>query len=159
MMKKHLLYTSVLMILLSVFGNSVLASDSEAKFKIEIEEALKVWNTATKAANLEQTMTLFDDSEEIMLVGSADGEVSKGKEQIRTWLGQLYGFAGFSWDMTRVDIDSYGTTAWVFMEGKMIVDFHKGGQKVTPYRFIGILVRKKGIWKWRLFDGSVPQSE
>lgn len=150
---------AVLMILLLVFGNSAIAKDSEVKIKSEIAEALKVWNTATKTANLEQTMALFDDSEKIMLVGSADGEVSKGKEQIRTWLGQLYGFAGFSWDMTRVDIDSYGTTAWVFMEGKMIVDFHKGGQKVTPYRFSGILVKKKGAWKWRVFDGSVPQSE
>jgi len=41
----------------------------------------------------------------------------------------------------------------------MIVNFHKGGKKVTPSRFAGILVKKKGSWKWRIFDGSVPQQE
>jgi hypothetical protein len=61
--------------------------------------------------------------------------------------------------MNRIDIDCNGKTAWVFIDGKMIVDFHKGGRKVTPYRFTGIMVKKKGVWKWRLFDGSVPQSE
>jgi hypothetical protein len=30
------------------------------------------------------------------------------------------------------------------MDGKMIVDFHKGGQKITPYRFTGIMVKKMG---------------
>lgn len=41
----------------------------------------------------------------------------------------------------------------------MIVNFHKGGKKISPYRFTGILVKKKGAWKWRLFDGSVPKGE
>jgi len=61
--------------------------------------------------------------------------------------------------MNRVDIDCNNKTVWVFVDGKMIVDFHKGGKKVTPYRFTGIMVKNKGVWKWRLFDGSVPQQE
>lgn len=156
MMEKQFLSTAVILILLSVFGNSVLAGDSEAKIKSEIADTLKVWNTATKTANLEQTMVLFDDSEEIMLVGSA--EASKGKDQIRTRLGQLYGFAGFSWEMTRVNIDNYGTTAWVFMEGKMIVDFIRKAKKSHLNGFLEFWSRK-GRPEMRVFDGSVAEEE
>ena len=158
-MKKNNFFKAVLMILLSVSIQSVSAQKSSDKVKSEITRALEIWNNAAKTANLELALTLFDDSPDIMLVGSANGEVSKGKDQAKVWLSQIFGFAGFSWEMNRVDIDSNGKTAWIFMEGKMIVKFHAGGTKITPYRFTGIMVKKKGVWKWRLFDGSVPQGE
>ncbi|PKP12248.1 MAG: hypothetical protein CVU08_11470 [Bacteroidetes bacterium HGW-Bacteroidetes-3] len=158
-MKKNFLIQVVFMILFSVVFNSLSAQTSNDKLKGEITEALNLWNTACKNANLEQVMSMFDNADNIMVVGSADGEISKGKEEINKWLGQLFGFAGFSWEMNRIDIDNNRKTAWVFMDGKMIVSFHKGGQKITPYRFTGIMVKKKGVWKWRLFAGSVPQQE
>ena len=158
-MKKNILFQAVLVILLSVSVNSLAAQKSSEKVKSEITETLKIWNAACKNAKLDQVMSMLDNSEGLMVVGSADGEINKGPDEARKWVSQIFGFAGFSWEMTRIDIDSNGKTAWVFMDGKMIVDFHKGGQKVTPYRFAGILVKKKGAWKWRLFDGSVPQQE
>jgi ketosteroid isomerase-like protein len=158
-MKKNIIIHAVLLILFSIFVNTLSAQKSSDEVKTEITDALKVWNAAAKSANIDQCMALFDDSDNIMLIGSAGGEINRGKDEIKKWLGQLFGFAGFSWDMNRIDIDSNGKTAWVFMEGKMIVEFHKGGKKVTPYRFTGILIKKKGVWKWRLFDGSVPQQE
>ncbi len=156
---RRLLLKALLMILLSATTQSLYAQKSSDKVKSEITEALKTWNTAAKSANIDQCLALFDDSENIMLIGSDNGEINKGKDEIKKWLSQIFGFGGFSWEMNRVDIDSNGKTAWVFMDGKMIVDFHKGGQKVTPYRFAGILVKKKGAWKWRLFDGSIPRGE
>jgi ketosteroid isomerase-like protein len=158
-MKKNIFPQVALVILFSVMFNSLTAQTSSGKVQDEIKEALNIWNAACKNANLDQVMTMFDNSADIMVAGSADGEISKGKDEIRDWLGQLFGFAGFSWEMNRTDIDCNGKTAWVFMDGKMIVDFHKGGKKVTPYRFTGIMVKKNGVWKWRLFNGSVPQSE
>lgn len=158
-MKKNFLIQFVFMIFFSLILNTLSAQTKNEKFKGEITEAINLWNTACKNANLEQVMSMFDNTNTIMVVGSADGEISKGKEEIHKWLGQLFGFAGFSWEMNRIDIDFNGKTAWVFMNGKMIVDFKNGGKKVTPYRFTGIMVKKKGIWKWRLFEGSVPQSE
>lgn len=156
---RSLLLKALLLILLSATIQSLSAQKSSEKVKSEIKEALKIWNTAAKSANVDRCMALFDDSENIMLIGSGNGEINKGKDEIKKWLSQIFGFAGFSREMNRVDIDSNGKTAWVFMDGKMIVDFHKGGQKVTPYRFAGILVKKKDGWKWRLFNGSVPQKE
>jgi ketosteroid isomerase-like protein len=158
-MKKKFLFQAAIMILFSLTVNSLSAQKSSDKVENEIREVLKTWNTTCKSANVDQVMSLFDDSKDIMVIGSADGEVNKGKEEIKAWASQIFGVAGFSWEMNRIDIDCNANTAWVFVEGKMIVDFHKGGQKVTPYRFTGILIKKKGGWKWRLFDGSVPQQE
>jgi ketosteroid isomerase-like protein len=158
-MKKNLIFQMVLVILFSATANSISAQKSSEKIISEINDALKIWNTACKSANTDLVMSMLDKTDGLMVVGSADGEINKGKEEVKAWLGQLFGFAGFSWEMNRVDIDSNGKTAWVFVDGKMIVEFHKGGKKVTPYRFTGIMVKKNGAWKWRLFDGSVPQQE
>jgi hypothetical protein len=120
---------------------------------------LKTWSAAAKSANVDQSMALFDDSENIMLIGSDKGEVKKGKKQVRDWLTKIFGVASFSWEMDNINIDSNGNTAWVFVEGSMIVEFRKGGINRTPYRFTGIMVMKKGEWKWRLFNGSIPKGE
>jgi len=158
-MKKNHLIQAAFLILFIVLSNGASAQRCSEKVKAEITKTLETWNTACKNANLEQVMSMFDDADNIMVVGSDKGEISKGKEEINKWLGQLFGFAGFSWEMNRIDIDNNKKTAWVFVDGKMIVNFHKGGQRITPYRFTGIMVKKKGVWKWRLFNGSVPQSE
>jgi len=158
-MKKFLFLQAVFLIILLITAYSVSAQKSSEKVKSEITETLKIWNTAAKSANIDQCMALFDDSENIMLIGSDKGEINKGKDEIKKWLSQIFGYASFSWEMDRIEIDTNGNTAWVFMDGKMIVDFLAGGQKVTPYRFAGILVSKNGVWKWRLFDGSVPKGE
>ena len=158
-MKKNIFLQIVLVILFSVTANSISAQKSTERVKSEITDALKIWNSACKSANIDQVMSMLDTTDGLMVIGSAEGEINKGKEEVKTWISQIFGFAGFSWEMTRIDIDSNGKTAWVFMDGKMIVEFHKGGQKVTPYRFTGIMVKKNGVWKWRLFDGSVPQQE
>ena len=158
-LKKHILLQVALVIFLSVVGNSSYAQKSSEKVKSEITKALEIWNAACKKADINQVMSLLDDSEEIMVIGSASGEINKGKDEVKKWVSQLFEFAGFSWEMNRIDITGNGKTAWVFVDGKMIVNFHKGGKKVTPYRFTGIWVKKKGGWKLSMFDGSVPQQE
>jgi hypothetical protein len=157
--KKNILFQIVLVILFLVTTHSISAQKSPEKIKNEITEVLKIWNTACKSANVDQAMSLMDKSDNLMVIGSADGEINRGYDESKAWVSQIFGFAGFSWEMNRIDIDSNGKTAWVFVDGKMIVNFHKGGQKITPYRFTGIMVKKNGVWKWRLFDGSVPQQE
>jgi hypothetical protein len=104
-------------------------------------------------------MNLFDDKDSVMLVASDVDEIFKGKEQISKWLGMLFKNNLFHWDMKRIDIDSYKKTAWVFVDGAMIVTGKKGNQFSVPYRFSGVLVKRNGVWKLRLFDGSIPRGE
>jgi hypothetical protein len=149
----------LVIILISLSVSSLYAQKGSIKEEKEITAALELWNKTSGEAKIDQMMSLFDNSDNIMGIGSANGEIFKGRDQIRNWLTQLYGFAGFSWEMNRVDIDSNGNTAWIFVDGSMVLKFHNGGTKKAPYRFSGILVKKKGVWKWRLFNGSVPQQE
>ena len=158
-MKQKTLLQLLLVISFWVTSTSLSAQKPPEKVKIEITQALKTWNAAAKSADADQCMALFDDSENIMLIGSDKGEINKGKTQVKAWLTQLSGFASFSWEMDSINIDSNGKTAWVFVEGTMIVEFKKGGIRRTPYRFTGIMVKKKDAWKWRLFNGSIPRGE
>jgi hypothetical protein len=156
-MKKSILLPIVLLIFLSGIFNSLSAQMKSDKVNAEITEALKLWNTATKNANTDQAIALFDISDNIMVIGSDSGEVFKGKNQISGWLNAIFKHNSFSWEMNRTDIDYNENTAWIFMDGSMIVTNDKGKIRKTPYRFTGIMVRKKGEWKWRLFDGSIPK--
>ncbi len=158
-MKKKILLQAVMLISFWAAFTPLSAQKSSEKVKIEITEALKTWNEAAKSANVDRCLALFDDSENIMLIGSDKGEINKGKTQAKEWLTQIFGFANFSWEMDSINIDSNGKSAWVFVEGTMIVEFKQGGTKRTPYRFTGILVKKKDEWKWKLFNGSIPRGE
>jgi ketosteroid isomerase-like protein len=132
---------------------------SEGSVEEDIRASLESWNQAAKNRDLDKFMAQFDDTPEIMLIGSDSGEIFKGKAQIKKWLKSLFGFASFSWEMDRIDIDHFENTAWVFMEGYMVVTNEKGSAGRAPYRFTGILVKKDNEWKWRLFNGSVPEGE
>ncbi len=138
---------------------SISAQKSSEKVKSEITEAVQKWNAAAKSANADQLMLLFDNSDNIMVIGSDSGEICKGRDQILSWLSAITKHNSFCWEMNRIDIDYNGNTAWVFVDGFMIVSNDKGKTRKTPYRFTGILVKKKGEWKWRLFDGSIPKGE
>lgn len=129
---------------------------SKEATKKEILSALELWNTSCKSRNIAQTIELFDKSPDIIVIGSDSGEVFKAKDQIEKWMKMLFAHRSFSWDMSRVDIDTNGNTAWVFMDGFMIVTNDKGKSARFPYRFSAVLVKVKNDWKWRMFDGAIP---
>ncbi|MCX6285058.1 MAG: nuclear transport factor 2 family protein [Bacteroidetes bacterium] len=137
-------------------GKSDKKQESDAAFKKEISATLDLWNNLAKSRDVSHFMDLFDNNAAIMAIGSDSGEVFKGREQIEGWMKTLFAHRSFSWEMKRVDIDHNGNTAWVFMDGYMIVTNDKGKTVKFPYRFTGILVKVKNTWKWRHFDGAVP---
>lgn len=158
-MKTKIFRKLLFVILFSLILNSIYAQPTSVRIKNEITGALKEWNAAAKSANADRCLSLFENSDDIILVGSDKGEICKGKLQIREWLSQIFAHANFSWEMNTIDIDSNGSTAWVFVDGSMIVQWDNGKTKITPYRFTGIMVRKNKLWKWKLFNGSIPRGE
>ncbi len=157
MSKKQFLL--LLVFVVSVLSGTIRAQVLSDNVKGEITKTLELWNSTAKNSDLEKFMTFFDDSENTLMVGSDSGEVFKGKEEIRGWLSQLFGFASFSWEMNRVDIDYNENTAWVFIDGKMVIESKSGKIRKAPYRFTGIMIKKGDLWKWRLFNGSSYKSE
>jgi ketosteroid isomerase-like protein len=86
--------------------------------------------------DLEGVMAQFDDGAEFILIGSDKGEVFKGREAVRAWLGTLCKANGFSWEIERIEIGRHEDTAWAFVEGKMVVRAKRTGEVrlSTPYR-------------------------
>lgn len=69
--------------------SSLTAQGASERVNKEITAALETWNKACGSANTDQMMSLFDDPENIMAVGSANGEINKGKEEIKNWISPL----------------------------------------------------------------------
>ena len=156
---KNLYLLKFYAIIFILFSLNATAQSKNDKTEIEIKDVLKTWNDAAKSANLEDFMALYDNSSSVILVGSDSGEIFYGSDQIKGWLGGLFKNNSFEWEMNKTFIDHYENTAWVFMDGAMIVTNKEGKKFQTPYRFTGILIRKNNGWKWRLFNGSIPKGE
>jgi ketosteroid isomerase-like protein len=155
-MKNKWLIHLVIMLALTFAGYSSFAQGFSDAAKNEITLALKKFNTAAQNASTEQMMKLFDDSENIMFIGSDSAEIWKGKDQIRGHLNSIFPMESVSLDMNRVDIDGAGNIAWVFVDGAINITTEKGDKMKAPYRFSGVLVKKGHEWKWRMFSGSSP---
>jgi hypothetical protein len=74
-LKNNILLRFALLVGFSILLNPVSAQHSSERVKNEIAEALKLFNTAAQNANTDQMMALFDDSENIMFVGSDSAEI------------------------------------------------------------------------------------
>jgi ketosteroid isomerase-like protein len=123
----------------------------------QVREALQRFNAAAAAGDLAAVMAQFDDRDDLLLAGSDKGEVFKGRAAMEGWLGRLLKQSRFSWQMDRVEVSHAGDTAWAFVDGSMTVTDAAGKVRgTTPYRIAAVLVKRGGVWRWRLFDGSVP---
>ena len=153
-MKKSILLQLIL--LFSPISLALHAQIVSEKIKGEINQTLEHFNTAAKNSNTEQLMALFDDSANIMFIGGDSAEIWKGADQIRGHLNSIFPHESVSLQMNRVDIDYNENTAWVFVDGYIVILTDQGEEFKAPYRFTGILVKKAGTWKFRLFNGSNP---
>ncbi len=142
-----------------LFSSASIAQSNNEKLKLEITNELNNWNAAANKADLKEFMSLYDTTASIFLIGSDKGEICRSKAEIEKWLGGLFKYNSFEWQMNQLDIDHNKNTAWVFMDGAMIVTNKKGQKMETAYRFTGILVKKHHQWKWRFFNGSIPRGE
>jgi ketosteroid isomerase-like protein len=157
-MKKNFIIPAALVIFLSPMFYSLNAQTASGKVNGEISEALKLWNSACKTGNTTQLMALYDNTENIMLVGSDSAEIWKGKDQIKGHVNEVFAHSSFYWEMNRIDIDSNGDTAWAVVDGSMNIKTDTGETMKTPYRFTNIYVKRNGSWKLRIFHGSIPKA-
>jgi len=128
---------------------------------MEIEAVFREWNDATGRGDLAAVLEQFDQSENIMLVGSDKGEVFKGRQQIEGWLKTLFENNRFTWSVEQMQADRYEPdSAWIFIDGTMrISDVNGKARGETPYRITGALVRRGSRWKWRMWSGAIPAGE
>jgi ketosteroid isomerase-like protein len=132
--------------------------ESSLKDNQEIRKTVEALNTASTHRDVAATMALFDDTDDVMLVGSDVGEVFKGREILSARLKEIYALPFvLSFDMPNVTVHVEARTAWIFGEGAAIIDEGAGKISRTPYRFTIFLVKRGEGWKWQVFSGSVPR--
>jgi uncharacterized protein (TIGR02246 family) len=128
--------------------------------RAEIRGNLASLNTVCAARDIPGFMGLFEDSDDILFVGSDKGEVFQGRTAIAGFMAKLFALPfTFSFDMQQVVIKRSGSFAWAYVDGNMLHTGENGQVKQMRYRFSVAMVRTGGAWKWQLFDGAVPGGE
>ena len=97
-------------------------------------------------------------TEDVVFIGSGDGEEAIGREAIQPMFDslatQLEGLEFvLTWDS--VDVDVLGDVAVLVAWGQARLVTGRRDESVR-YRFTGVLVRSSGRWLWRVHHGSEP---
>ena len=139
--------------MLAVFiatGSLVLHAQSA---KSELLEAANRFNMLMAKKDIAIVNECAPDAD-ILFQGSGAGELSVGPEQMKTfWEGIIKGPRTISFDWTDTRATAVGDVGWVHLIGEM-VNTADGKTTRRPYRITGILQKRNGVWKWRLFHGS-----
>ena len=133
---------------------------SVAADEAAIKATMGAINSAMTARDLAAAMAVFEDSDAILLVGSDDGEVFKGRAAVRACFGDLMQLPfTFSFETPEPIISIIGDTAWMSVEAVMIHTPAEGKPGRMSYRISLCLVRSADSWLWQLFHGSIPRVE
>jgi ketosteroid isomerase-like protein len=98
----------------------------------------------------------FADSPDVLLVGSDDGEIARGRAEIESLLRALFELpVRLRWEWRHRDISVAGDIAWLFADCEVVIASDQE-EKRKPYRLTGVLQRVSGNWRWRQFHGSQP---
>jgi ketosteroid isomerase-like protein len=126
----------------------------------EIRKSLQRLNEVLATRSLETAMTVFDDADDIMVIGSDTGEIFVGRERVRFFVKALVDMPFvFSFPMDQVTVARSGDIAWAFIDGKMVHTKSDGTASANPYRILAVLVKRADGWKWKAFSGSIPRGE
>lgn len=125
-----------------------------------VAATLNALNSSLAGRDLPAFMALFEDSDDIVLIGSDVGEVFKGRAAVAGFLKQLFALPFlFSFDMPEMTIRRDANMAWVFVDGAMVHAGADGATRRMPYRFAIVMVKRGSAWRWQLFNGAVPGAE
>jgi ketosteroid isomerase-like protein len=126
----------------------------------EIRKCLDRMNEMLATKDLQKVMSIYDDSDDIIVVGSDSGEVFIGRERVKEFMKVIVSMPFvFSFDLDQVVINRNDKIAWVFVDGKMVHTRSDGRVSKVPYRIMAVMVKKSSEWKWKVFSGSIPRGE
>ncbi len=117
-------------------------------------------NEVLATKDLETVMTMYDDTEDIIVIGSDSGEVFVGRDRVKLFMKMIVSMPFvFSFEMDRPVITQRQNIAWMFSDGNMVHTRSNGKVSKVPYRITAVLIKKGNEWKWKMFSGSIPRSE
>jgi ketosteroid isomerase-like protein len=137
-----------------------MAGEIQHEADAAIREALIRMNEMLATKDLDKVMSIYDDADDIMVIGSDSGEVFIGRERVRVFMKFIVSMPFiFSFELEPTTIRHQKDMAWVFCDGKMVHTRTNGKISRFPYRIMAVMVERGGIWKWKVFSGSIPRGE
>jgi ketosteroid isomerase-like protein len=125
-----------------------------------IVASLNAMNDVCARRDVGAFMALFEDSDDIALIGSDAGEVFRGRKAVAGFIGTLFALPfTFSFQMPDPVIRQRGDMAWVFVDGSMLHNRADGSLRKVPYRITAVMVRQGEVWRWQVFSGSSPRPD
>jgi ketosteroid isomerase-like protein len=126
----------------------------------EIRAGLNRLNAALATKDLATVMSVYDNADDIAVVGSDSGEVFIGKERVVVFMKMILSMPFvFSFEMDDALINHDQNTAWAFVDSHMVHTRANGRVTSIPYRIMAVLVKRGSEWKWKVFSGSIPRGE
>ena len=139
---------------------SIPTPEAKAKEQAAIRATLARLNEVLAKRDKEGFLALFDETDDVMVVGSDVGEVAKGRKGLQGFIKWIYSQRfTFAFDLKEVVVHQEGDFAWVFTEGNMQHVKKDGAVTNIPYRFALTMVKRGDKWRWQLFHGSIPRGE
>jgi len=146
--------------------SSVIAGSVAASYRLRVDveaqavrDALTALDEAFERRDLEAALDLC--TEDVVFIGSGDGEVAAGRDAIGPMFAALapqlehLRFSLGEWET--VEIDVLGDVAVVYALAPAVLE--TPNRKASfRYRLTGVLVRREGRWLWRVHHGSEPGS-
>jgi uncharacterized protein (TIGR02246 family) len=135
-------------------------STRQSSSELQIRKSLEKMNEMLATKDLQQVMSVYDASDDIVVVGSDSGEVYVGREQVQKFMKMIISMPFvFSFELEPAVIRHDGNYAWVFTDGTMIHTRPNGKITRVPYRITAVMVKRESEWKWKMFSGSIPRGE
>lgn len=129
--------------------------DSDAKTIAEVLDTLDRLNMLLAEKN-EAIVDEFASEPDVVLIGSSAGEIARGPAALAVFFNQIRRLPSqLRWEWLARHVTAVGDVAWLFADGEVVIRNHDGEIR-APYRLTGVLQRREGRWRWRLFHGSEP---
>ena len=112
------------------------------------------WEEASAHGDGAAARRLFADDADVMLIGSADWELSRGPTELDDFFVKTNGVPSWSTWRER-HVSHVGDVAWVFADGEFTYEF-EGRRTTVPYRMTAILERRGDRWLIVHYHGSEP---
>lgn len=128
---------------------------SDVEVRTQVRQALERFNHLVSTKN-QQVLAEFAPSDEVLLIGSDDGEIATGRQELEAFFTRIFSNeTSYSWEWDHIDVWHAGNLAWFFADGQVVLTTTKE-QRKSPYRITGIMERRDSRWLWRQYHGSEP---
>ena len=148
----------LLLVCITMACNELKKDDSSKNVEGIIQENLKQMSKYIERKEPDSLLSMFEDSDESLLVGSDSSEVKHGRKEIRSHIYEVMAKPyRIHFDFSGASIYSTPEIAWAFSNKTIVIEAEMGEKTTSAYRLTSVWVKRGNKCKLKLFNGSVPE--